>query len=124
MKRKTDSADSIGRVIQWIARSFSILAIFVILIFVVGEGFNPFKFTSEELLLSIFFPVFTLIGLIVAWKYELIGGLISVAGLVLFYIFHQIISQDFPEGWAFLVFTAPAFLFILYAALHKNLRTQ
>lgn len=65
-------------------------------------------------------------GLLVAWKWELIGALISVMGMLT-----QAISGSIREGFAFmkivpveLVFFIPAVLFIVCWTLSRRKREQ
>ncbi|GAB1370588.1 hypothetical protein MASR1M45_06490 [Candidatus Kapaibacterium sp.] len=118
--KKENLGSSINKLTLWIARSLSIITLFVVLLFMVGEGFNPFKFTMNELILSIFFPLMLLSGYILAFKKELWGGILSVAGLALFYIFHYVLQAQFPRGWAFLVFAFPGFLYLIYGIINHK----
>ena len=55
--------------LRYIAHLFSVLLIFVAILFVIGEGFpHPLKLTSKELLLTLSF-IIMLIGLFSAWLY-------------------------------------------------------
>jgi hypothetical protein len=82
--------------------------------------FHP---TAIEVLNSTFhfFPVLVIIGFVIAWTKELIGSIISLLGLVAFYLFHYFSSGIYPKGSAFLIFTIPAFLFLLHYILLINL---
>jgi hypothetical protein len=46
-----------GQILHWLARALSIVSIFVLLLFVVGEGVNPAALRSREWILMIFFPI-------------------------------------------------------------------
>jgi hypothetical protein len=100
-------------VIRWTARILSVVSICVVLLFMTGEGFNPVRIKPTEWILFLFFPFGISLGMILAWWREGIGGGITLGSLAMFYVVHLAISGRFPNGWAFLVFTIPGFLFLL-----------
>lgn len=115
MKKNKESKTAIASLaFLWIIRSFSIIVIFVVLLFMVGESWNPFKFTSEELILALFFPFMVVIGLIISFWKELYGGIVTILGIILYYYFHYIQTGNTPKGWAFIIFSLPGFLFFIY----------
>jgi hypothetical protein len=89
------------------------VSIGLVILFIVGEGFNPTLIKPAEWIGLLFFPVGISIGMILAWWQEGIGGSITVGSLVMFYIIHFATVGKFPNGWAWLVFTIPGFLFLL-----------
>lgn len=105
----------------WSARILSILSIGTVLLFAFGEGFNPFHFSSRELILSLFFPLGVCLGMALAWRWEGIGGFITLVSLLLFYLVNRILSPRFP-GPALVVFAAPGFLFLLYWLMTSNVK--
>jgi hypothetical protein len=107
-------------VIRWTARIWSIASLGLILAFYIGEGFNPALFKPIEWLLHLFFPVGISVGMILAWWKESIGGSLTVGSLIMFYLIHFATTNKFPRGWAWLVFAAPGFLFLLYWYLMRK----
>ncbi len=99
--------------LRWSARVLSILAIGILLLFAFGEGLNLSQFTARELLLFVFFPLGVCLGMIVAWRWEGLGGGITVASLAAFYLVNRLSSSGFPRGYAFVAFAAPGFMFLL-----------
>jgi hypothetical protein len=99
--------------LRWTARILSILSLGIIILFIIGEGFNPTKLTVNEWLLFIFFPIGVTIGMIVGWWKENIGGLITIGSFILLYGVHYITSGRFPHGLAFLTFSSPGIVFLL-----------
>jgi hypothetical protein len=99
--------------LRWMARILSILCVCIIMMFFIGEGFNPSKLTVNEWLLFIFFPFGATIGMIVGWWKENIGGFITIGCFILFYVVHYITSGRLPHGLAFLAFSSPGIVFIL-----------
>src|ERR1022692_4182722 len=65
--------------LRWSARVLSILVVALLLVFACGEGLNLSRFTVRELLLFAFFPLGLCVGMVVAWRREILGGCITVA---------------------------------------------
>jgi hypothetical protein len=98
----------------WLARALSILSIGTLSLFIVGEGFNPFAFSRAELLLAVFFPIGVIVGMVVAWWIEGLGGLITIFSVCGFYLAHFIENGRWPRGLAFFIFALPGALFLAY----------
>lgn len=100
----------VGITIRWVARVSSIAAIGLVILFLMGEPFNP---SRTEWLGLVLFPLGICAGMVVAWWKEGLGGSITVGSLAAFYAVHFATAGRFPTGWAFLAFAAPGFLFLL-----------
>jgi hypothetical protein len=85
----------------------------IILLFAFGEGLNLSHFTAHDLVLFVFFPLGVCVGMAEAWRWESLGGGITVASLAAFYLAHRLLSPSFPRGFAFVAIAAPGFLFLL-----------
>ncbi len=100
--------------VRRVARIWSIISIGLILLFFIGEGFNPVGILLKEWVGLAFFPFGIVLGLIIGWRNEILGGGITVASLVGFYVIHGLIlSGSFPKGFAFLLFSFPGILFLM-----------
>lgn len=107
-------------VLRWTARTMSAISIGVIALFIIGEGFNPTRISLPEWALFAFFPFAVVVGLIVAWRNEWIGGTIVMGGLLGFYLTHALLADGhLPSGWAYGMFASPGLLFLLYAMLTR-----
>jgi hypothetical protein len=97
-----------------IARVWSLLSIAFVLMTFIGELFDPSgpAPTSVEWVGLAFFPIGVVIGLILAWRWEGIGGATAVLSLLAFYIWDLIRSGDLPGGPFFFLVAAPGFLFL------------
>lgn len=73
---------------------------------------NPQVLTAQELVLMLFFFT-TWLGLLIAWRRELVGGAMTVGGMLSFYFFHLIAAGHLPRGWAFCLLALPGLLFLL-----------
>ncbi|MBI5387626.1 MAG: hypothetical protein HZA90_23450 [Verrucomicrobia bacterium] len=122
----TDSLTSLnsGSVVRWIARLLGLASIGILAMFMIGEGYNPFTMKARDAMMTVFFPLGVVFGLILGWRREFLGGLIAVLGLATFYALHFVESGRFPRGWAFLIFASPAFLLLLSAALNRIRRAS
>jgi hypothetical protein len=98
-------------IVRWVARIWSLASLLIILLFVIGEGIGAK--TAREWAGLFFFPFGISVGMILAWWKEGIGGITTAASLMIFYGIHLATTGTFPKGWAWLVFAAPGFLFLL-----------
>jgi len=77
-----------------------------------GNGFQ----SIAEVLSFICFPVIIMIGLALAWKWEGLGGLIVLIGILCFHIIRpDLIFNPMIDGLAF-----PGLLFLLFWALNRK----
>lgn len=106
---------------RWAARLWSLATLaFVGLFFVaslLSEGFHP---RGAEFLLFLCYPVGLLVGLVIAWWNELVGGVAAVTSLVGFYAIHALVAGGLPGGPYFLLLAFPGVLFIVAALLGKE----
>jgi len=113
MEGKANGRSMLSQVIRWTARAWAVASVGLVLAFLVGEGFHPSQIKPREWLGLVFFPVGICVGMILAWWREGLGGGVTVGSLLIFYAIHFVTAGTFPKGWAFLVFAAPGFLFLL-----------
>jgi hypothetical protein len=113
----------LGFGLHWSARVLSFLSLAVLLLFMVGEGFNPFHLKGRELALAVFFPLGVMLGLGLAWRWQAFGGALTVGCLAAFYLVHRLGAGRWPGGWAFGVLALPGVLFLL-AALVGGRKTR
>ena len=117
---KNKTVKIVRLILCWIARIGSIVSIGLILMFFIGEGFDPANLKLQEWIGFFFFPVGIVVGMIVAWWQEGMGGTITVGSLLAFYIVHFLFNRALPQGWAWIVFTSPGILFLASWALSRN----
>jgi len=103
------------RWMRWIATAWGMASALLLFMFAFG-GREHLRFTMGEAIAFLLFPVGVVAGFVVAWWRELAGGLITLASLVLFYLYAFIGSGRFP-GLYFLLFAAPGFLHTASALL-------
>ena len=108
-------------IIRWIARILGSMILAFVLFFLLahifgnsesGEGFRD----SKEIISFFFFPISTVIGLSVAWKWDGLGGIITIAGMAgLFAIRPELSSNVYM-----IVPIIPGLLYITYWLMTKN----
>lgn len=101
-------------IVHWTARALSLFGTLVLLLFVVGEPFPIAKIRAVEWLGLMLFPFGVVVGFAVAWWREGLGGSITIASLVAFYVvFVFLMNESLSEGGWFLVFAIPGLLFLI-----------
>jgi hypothetical protein len=105
-------------IVRWIARvSAGLTAALILIIFIgegIAEGFGPLlHLTTRETLMMVAF-VAVWLGLLLGWRWELYGALLTIGGLIAFYLLDYLFSGTFPRGPFFLIFAAPSLLFLYY----------
>ena len=69
-------------VLHWTARVWGIASALLLLAFAFG-GREHFRFTAAEAVGLLLFPVGVIVGFAVAWRRELVGGLVTISSLIL-----------------------------------------
>jgi hypothetical protein len=108
-----------SRALSWLARIWSLASIVFVLVFLFGEVFSGHgaKPTAAEWIGLALFPGGVVVGLVVAWFREGIGGIIATGCLIGFYGWNLLDSGRFPTGPYFLLVAAPGILFLLSSLL-------
>ncbi len=112
------SPNSITPLVRWLARGLSVLAAGMVALFFIGEGgFNRADWSPSGVIqLALFFTAW--LGLLVAWRYELLGAAMTLGGMLLFYLMNYLAVGRWPGGWAFAFIASPGLLF-LYCGLRE-----
>ncbi len=116
------SEETLYRMFHWTARVLSLAFVGTIALFALGEGVHVTRFTLLEGLLFGFFPIGVTLGLLLSWRYERLGALISLGSLGAFYLIHLLGAHEIPDGPFFLLFTSPALLFMPAGVMRKGIR--
>lgn len=98
---------------RWLGRVLSLGSLGLLLLFMVGEGFNPLRMKPQEALLCLFFPLGVMAGMILGWWRALAGGVLGCACVVAFYMVHFAQRGRFPHGPWFVVIALPALIFLV-----------
>ena len=107
------------KIILWLARILGALVIIFLLLMTIGELFTDSNITAisqSDAIALILFPGSTIIGLLLAFKWKGLGGLITVGGLICLHI----VRPDLASSFLISSFAIPGFLYIIYAVWSKN----
>ena len=103
--------------IKWIARIWSILSLAFLLLFFgasIISSIGTATFAFKDVFQFVFFPIGLTIGLIIAWKWEGLGGIITIGSIIGFHL-QMLIKHGKPDFVLFIdLLAAPGILFILY----------
>lgn len=103
--------------LRWAGRglglvTFAFVAWFLVAHLVAGEGPNPFRMSPVEL--ALFVTLFTAVaGMLVGWRWELTGGAMVVAGMLLFIAIERAAGGTWPHGWVIWSLPLPGVLYLL-----------
>jgi len=101
------------QLLRWTARVVGTLILAFVLLNLISGGLpNVANIAPGEWLLWGGF-VLSLVGYVLLWKWELIGGIVALGGIVLFYAVNFALSRKFPGGWVIPLFFLPGFLSIV-----------
>jgi hypothetical protein len=64
------------------------------------------------------------IGLVVAWRWEVAGGTMASAGILLFSGMEFAMRGRFPTGWMFPLMLLPGSLFLVSGLLKKRVSSK
>lgn len=105
---------TVEQALHWSARVLSLVSMVVLVLFFVGERFEISHVAAKEWVGLFLFPLGVIVGFAVAWWNEGIGGAITTASLLAFYLFYGLLLRgSINQGWAFIVFASPGLLFLL-----------
>lgn len=105
----------ITRTSLWLARIWGTLVLGFVLFFLIAHLFNPEETSGnvlsdpKELVTFICFPILTITGLAIAYKWEGTGGLISCIAL----LFAMVLNKTLDLKFLLLIFP-PGLLYLIY----------
>ncbi len=106
------------RITEWAARVLGLMLAGFVLLFLVGNGFDPHLLTSSTGPMFVAL-VTTVIGMIVLLRSRLVGGLMVVGGMAAFYLVEFAISGSLPGGWVFPLCFVPGVLALVSWTLSR-----
>jgi hypothetical protein len=112
MKHAASASTRSVIIIRWLARIIGTLSVAVVLFLMVAESVEKGRIAidSDRIPMTAFLFL-AFIGLIIAWKWEGLGGAMALGGLIAF----NILAPAGPKGGLFVVtglYGLPALLFI------------
>ena len=110
--------------VRWTARVLSALLVVLVLVMFIGVtldgGFHPLKLKGVEPIQMIFFWM-ACVGMVVAWRWQVIGGALSLGGMILFFTVELAANGRFPRGFALYLMLLPGALFLLSGFLSQRM---
>jgi hypothetical protein len=97
-------------VVRWIATGS--IAVGLFLLFLIGEGFNPWTLTGAEIAQHAVLWI-ALMGMLMLWRWEASGGALVIAGMIAFYLIHFATSGRLPGGPVFPLCFVPGVLALI-----------
>jgi len=107
------------KTVLWLARILGGLVILFLLLMAIGELFTDSEITtvkSSDVVALLLFPISTIIGLLIAFKRESIGGMITVGGIMTLHI----LRPELASSVLINSFAIPGLLYIIYAVWSKQ----
>jgi hypothetical protein len=101
-------------ILRWIAHAWSLASAALLFAFAFG-GREHVRFTAGEAASFLLFPGGVVAGFAIAWRSELVGGMITIGSLAMFYLLRLVTVGLPPPGPYFLLFAAPGFLHVVVA---------
>ncbi|MEZ6059890.1 MAG: hypothetical protein R3C19_05970 [Planctomycetaceae bacterium] len=119
--RRFNRMASLITTLRWIARLWSVASLLLLAAMVLGEG-DPgaARLSPGEVIGLVFFPAGIVVGLLLGFRKERLGGLICLASLAGFYVWHISTSGILPRGPYFALFAAPGALFLACSMLNTT----
>ena len=95
-------------IIRWTARIAGLLLIAIVVLMMFADGLpNPYELTDKELQLFAAMIIMT-VGLIIAYKREILGGLLATGG----YVFFAVAEKSINNGPIFPLFFVVGALYL------------
>ena len=108
-------------ILRWTARIWAVMSLLFLAAFIFGDAEKAGKWpTIAEWIGLAFFPAGIIVGLLIAFKRELLGGETVVLSLVGFYIWHYAVSGRLAAGPWFALVAAPGLLFLITGLLSRT----
>jgi hypothetical protein len=106
--------------VRWTARVLTALLVGVILVIFIGEGFHPLRLKGIEVLqMALFWSV--CVGMVLAWRWPVIGGALSLGGMILFFTVEVALTGGFPRGLFFYLMLLPGVLFLVDGLMRRRM---
>ena len=110
-------------VLRWSARATSLCVLGLLALFAVGAKIDLAALAPVDWIQMLFF-LWTAVGMILAWRGEARGGMLSLLGLFAFHLTEWSTSGRWPRGWALPALAVPGLLFLASAWVGRSVRPQ
>lgn len=105
-----------GWAAHWAACLLSAALFGLFMVMAIGEG-PPLRLLVDPQLISL---LVMLAGFAIGWRNNLVGGVVSLAGIGTFYLLNYSTFGQFPGGWVFPLCFVPGVLLVLAALLRRK----
>jgi hypothetical protein len=109
--------------IRWAARISGLAFTALATLFLFGEGFPNVFVQPTEVVLEFLALGMMLVGFLLGWRWEAIGGGLALLGFGLFCVVELIVNGAFPGG-AIPLFAIPGILLLISHAVSGDSRTR
>ena len=118
----TNASKLLAVVSRWAARIIGALLVILIVVIGIGEGMpNPFT-QPPAVQIGFLALAMIMIGILAGWRWELAGGVISLAGWCLFV--EAVIHSPRGLNWFFWALAMPGFPHVISALLRRHNKRQ
>lgn len=110
-----------SRALIGFARIWSLASIAFVLLFLFGDALNGngARPTAAEWVGLALWPGGVVVGLVLAWFRNGLGGAVAIGSLIAFYVWYLLERGTFPRGPYFFLVAAPGILFLLSSLLSR-----
>lgn len=106
------------RVLRWTSRVASVVSLILLSLFLFGgEESTP---TGREWLMLALFPGALSLGMLLAWRHEIVGGAMTTAAIIGTYAMFWFRRDGVFPGYWFLVFASPGILLLIVGVLARR----
>lgn len=109
---------------RWLARLGSLVSVVLLLLFLIGEPPSPGQLTFAEWMGLFFFPFGVMVGMLLGWRRETLGGAVTLLSLLGFYMVMYSERGQFPGGLWFALFALPGLIFLACGLRSKRQSKQ
>jgi hypothetical protein len=106
--------------VRWTGRALTALLVGVVIVIFIGEGFNPLRLKGIEVLQMVLFWT-ACVGMVLAWRWPVIGGALSLSGMMLFFTVELAVTGGFPRGLFFYLMPLPGLLFLADGFMRRRI---
>jgi hypothetical protein len=113
--------------VRWTARVLTALLVGLVLVILaaatIDGGFHPLKLRGVEPIQMTFFWS-ACIGLVIAWRRQMIGGALSLGGMVLFFAVEIAVRRGLRGGLILYLMLLPGSLFLLSSVMSRRMAVR
>ena len=119
--RKAHTVDFYVSVLKWTARLFGGALFLVTVLVAIGEGGPPNPFRQPlPVAIQLALLLVIVVGLVVAWRWEIIGALATLLARVGFYLVNLVKTGWWPGGWFIPLLAIPPVFHLSHASLLRR----